>query len=293
MPNSRISVVVISRNEGAMLRRTVENLDDTLPGGSEILVIDDGSKDGSTEYLKRRTNSRIKLLRVQDYGVAKARNFGGRQARGDILVFADAHLGLDEFWWSPLLEQLRDPSVGAAAPAIAKMPDTGTAGYGITFKDPKLEVKWLRRKPRQPVAAPILPGCCLAMRRDVFLDTGGAWDHGLLQRGNVDNEISVRLWLLGYELMVVPEVVVRHQFRKRSPFPVGWPQYLHNRLRLAFVHFNAARLGKVVASLRNYPGFGEALALLVNGDISSRRHEIISKRVRNDDWYFERFRLNW
>jgi glycosyltransferase involved in cell wall biosynthesis len=289
----KISVVVISRNEGRFLRRTVENLEDTLPGDSEILVIDDGSTDGSADYLGRRRKGPTVLHRVQGYGVARSRNFGGRQARGDVLVFADAHLGLDAGWWRPLLEPLNDPRVGGVAPAITKLPDSGFAGYGITFKGPKLEVKWLRRRPKKPVAAPILPGCCLAMRRDVFLATGGAWDSGLLQRGNVDNEISVRLWLLGYELLVVPEVVVRHRFRKRSPFPVGWPQYLHNRLRLAFVHFNPARIGKVVGSLRKYPGFGDALGLLVDGDITARRNEIISKRVRNDDWYFERFRLNW
>jgi len=91
----------------------------------------------------------------------------------------------------------------------------------------------------------------------------------------------------------VPEVVVRHRFRKRSPFPVGWPQYLHNRLRLAFVHFKPERLGRVVASLRSYPGFGEALTLLADGDITLRRREILSRRTRNDDWYFDRFRLHW
>ena len=35
-----ISVVVISRNEGRELARTVENFDDTLPAGAEIIVID-------------------------------------------------------------------------------------------------------------------------------------------------------------------------------------------------------------------------------------------------------------
>jgi len=288
----RISVVVISRNEGAMLRRTVENLEDTLGSDSEIVVVDDGSTDSSADCLARRRN-RVRLYRSRGIGVAKARNFGARQSRGDFLVFADAHLGLDALWWRPLVEQLEDPRVGAVAPAVAKMPPSGIEGYGITFKGPQMEVKWLRRRPARPTPAPILPGCCLAMRRDVLERTGGGWDDGLLQRGNVDNEVSVRLWLLGYELLVVPEVVVRHRFRKRSPFPVGWPQYLHNRLRLAFVHFNPERLGRVVASLRSYPGFGEALTLLVDGDITARRREILSRRARNDDWYFDRFRLHW
>jgi glycosyltransferase involved in cell wall biosynthesis len=290
--NPRISVVVISRDEGSFLRRTVENLEDTLPGNAEVVVVDDGSRDGSADWAARR-RGRIKLVRSRNLGVAKARNFGGRRTTGDVLVFADAHIGLDAGWWRPLTELLENPRVGAVTPAIADMPATRIQGYGITFKGPQMEVKWRRRRPRAPEAAPILPGCCLAMRRDVFEKAGGGWDNGLLQRGNVDNEVSVRLWLLGYELMVVPEVVVQHRFRKRSPYPVNWPQYLHNRLRLAFVHFNPERLGKVVASLRDYPGFGEALTLLVDGDITERRKLMLASRKRNDDWYFERFRLNW
>jgi GT2 family glycosyltransferase len=284
--------VVISRNEGAFLKRTVENLQDTLPGDAEIVVIDDASTDGSADFLAGR-RGRVRLYRGDGMGVAKARNFGGRKTRGDILIFADAHLGLDAGWWEPLAEQLENPRVGAAAPGIAKWNGDGPVGWGIHFEGPEMEVKWDREKPKRPAAVQILPGCCLAMRRDVFERKGGGWDDGLLQRGNVDNEVSVRLWLLGYELLVVPDVVVRHRFRKKSPFHVGWPQYLHNRLRLAFVHFQAERLGKVIASLREYPSFGEALTLLVDGDAGARRRELISERKRNDDWYFQRFRLHW
>ncbi len=68
----KISVVVISRNEGRELKRTVENFDDTLPAGSEIIVIDDGSSDGSANHLARR-RGRIRLHRVHGYGVARAR----------------------------------------------------------------------------------------------------------------------------------------------------------------------------------------------------------------------------
>ncbi len=288
----RISVVVISRNEGSFLKRTVENLNETLPASAEIVVVDDGSTDKSADGLAGR-GRRVRLYRGGGMGVAKARNFGAQKARGEILIFADAHLSLDPGWWRPLTGQLEDPRVGAVAPGIAKWQDDGLVGWGIRFEGPQMEVKWLRRRPRKPTAVPILPGCCLAMRRDVFERPGGGWDGGLHQRGNVDNEVSMRLWLLGYELLVVPEVVVRHRFRKRSPFPVDWPHYLHNRLRLAFVHFHPARLARVVSSLRQYPGFGEAMELLVDGDAGARRREIFSSRTRNDDWYFERFRLHW
>jgi glycosyltransferase involved in cell wall biosynthesis len=287
---SKISVVVISRNEGAELKRTVENFDDTLPPAAEIVVIDDGSTDGSADRMATR-RGRIKLHRVQGFGVARARNFGASQTRGNIIVYADAHLRLDPFWWRPLVEVLEDPKVGGVAPAISGYRD-GLVGYGLTFSDARLEVRWLRRKPHAPRAAPIIPGCCFAMRRDV-MEASGGWDDGQLQRGNIDNEGCVRFWLLGYELMIAPDTVVAHKFRKRSPYHVGWAEFLFNRLRLAFVHFSPERLGKVVSALRTYPGFGEALAILAASDIADRRRGLESRRIHDDNWYCDKFKMSW
>jgi glycosyltransferase involved in cell wall biosynthesis len=286
----KISVVVISRNEGSELKRTVENFDDTLPAGGEIIVIDDGSTDGSADLLGQR-RGRIRLHRVHGYGVARARNLGARQARGNVIVYADAHLRLQPDWWRPMLDLLRNPKVGGVAPAINGYRG-GPLGYGLTFKDSKLEVRWLRRKPRGAAAAPIIPGCCFATRREVIEATGG-WDDRQLQRGNIDNEGCVRFWMLGYDLMITPDTIVAHKFRKRSPYYVGWPEFLFNRLRLAFVHFNPERLGKVVGALRGYPGFGEALALLAASDIAERRRTVDARRVRGDDCYFKRFKIFW
>jgi len=287
---NKISVVVISRNEGRELQRTVENFDDTLPAGGEIVVIDDGSTDGSADRVAAR-RGRIRLYRVAGYGVARARNLGASRARGDVIVYADAHLRLEPDWWRPLVELLENPRVGGVAPAIVGY-RPGHIGYGLTFRNSSLEVRWHRRKPRGPVASPIIPGCCFATRRDVIEATGG-WDDSQLQRGNIDNEGCVRFWLLGYELLIAPDTVVAHKFRKRSPYHVGWREFLFNRLRLAFVHFNPRRLGKVVAALRGYPDFGEALALLASSDIAERRRQLHSCRVRDDDWYCDRFNMNW
>ena len=288
---ARISVVVISRNEGAELRRTVENLEDTLPDGAEIVVVDDGSTDRSAGHLARR-RGRVRLERVENLGVARARNFGARQSRGEIIVFADAHIRVAEFWWRPLAEILEDPKVGGAAGGVTHLPPMPDIGYGLKFKGPDLGVKWLPKRSDAPYPAPILPGCCMAMRRDVFEAVGG-WDEGTFQRGCVDNEGCVRLWLFGFDLVIAPEVVVRHRFREKSPYPVAWPQYLHNRLRLAFAHLNPQRLGKVVAAQRRHPGFGEALLLVMEGGIAARRGEMMARRVRSDDWYFERFGMKW
>src|SRR5690348_13387988 len=112
----KISVVLISRNEGRELKRTVENFDDTLPSGAEIIVIDDGSTDDSANHLAQR-RGRVRLHRGHAYGVARARNYGAGHARGDVIVYADAHLRLQPDWWRPMLDLLQNPKVGGVAPA--------------------------------------------------------------------------------------------------------------------------------------------------------------------------------
>jgi GT2 family glycosyltransferase len=282
---------VITRNEGADLRRTVENLDDTLPAVHDIHVVDDGSTDGSIKRLKLR-RGRVRLSRAGGLGVTRARNLGARRSRGDVILFADAHLELPVGWWRPLLEILRRREVGAVAPVITNTQDVPLTGYGLTFRGPSMDVRWLKQPRRDPVAVPIIPGCCLAMRRNVFDETGG-WDDRMLQRGNVDNEFSMRHWLLGYELIVTPETSVGHMFRTHSPYPVSWPEYLHNRLRMAFVHFNPQRIAKVVASLRTKRRFGEALLLIAGSDAADRRRRLQARRLHDDDWFFDRFHIRW
>jgi glycosyltransferase involved in cell wall biosynthesis len=281
----RISVIVVTRNEGVELHRTVENLRDTLPARAEIVIVDDGSTDGSTTRYRRR-------ISASGMGVARARNLGAAHAAGDLLVFADAHIRLDREWWKPLAEVLEDPKVAAVAPAVTHLPRIAKKGYGLRFTGPDLDARWIDVQPRAPAAVPIVPGCCLVMRRTTFRAVRG-WDGGLRHRGGTDNEMSVRLWLLGYQAIVHPEVTVRHLFRQESPYPVGWPQYLHNRLRLAFAHLSPGRMAKVVRALHRHPSFGEAMAMLVEGDISPRRRDLMVRRARTDDEYFDRFGMKW
>jgi len=283
----KLSVVVITRNEGPELRRTVVNLQPTLPPGSELVVVNDGSRGNVTDLPRPR-----RIVHARGLGVARARNLGASRTTGDLLVFADAHIRVDPGWWRPLAAILENPKAGAASPAITHLPPIAEIGYGLTFKAPDLSVAWLPRKSRRPFAVPIIPGCCLAMRRETF-DAIGGWDAGLMHRGGVDNELSVRMWTLGYDLFIEPSVVCRHQFRRKSPYHVGWPQYLQNRLRLAMAHFSGPRMAKVIAALQSHQHFGDAMELALANGIGERRTEMQQRRVRTDNQYFHRFGIAW
>ncbi len=291
-PLGRISVVVISHNEGLNLRLTVENLQDTLPPNREILVVDDRSSDGSAAFLSRAAVSARLLRPKRRLGVAQARNYGANRSVGDVIVFCDAHLSFPSGWHRPLLRLLEDPLIGAVAPCISDRRARHHKGFGLRPSGPDLNAKWLSRKGNDPYPVPLLPGACMAMRRDVFQAVGG-FDRKLIRYGVEDCELSLRLWLLGYELWLVPAVDVEHEFHDRIPYQVDWRTVLHNRLRMALLHFSKSRRVRVLHALKEYPDFEAALALAGNSDVALRRSELESRRKRDDNWFFQRFGLNW
>lgn len=287
----KISVVIIARNEAGWLAETVHGFRSTLPAGSEIIVVDDGSTDGGADFLKRNRKL-AKLIRTPGLGEARARNLGVRYTTGDIVVGADAHLRVPYGWWNPIVELLENGAVGAVSPAICKMGRPSHRGYGLKFADAALNAAWLHKSADSPYPVPILPGGFMAMRRETYQQTGG-FDEGMPRLGSVDLEFSLRLWLLGFELWVVPDVVVAHRFRFKRCSKELAPFLLHNVLRIAYVHFEQERIARVIEELREYEGFAPAVALTVDSDVPARRSEIRSRRVRDAEWYFERFGNRW
>lgn len=284
---STLAAIVITLNEGLRLRTTVEQLQATLPGDAEIIVVDDGSTDSSTDFLKS-ANGRVRLLRTDHLGTARTRNLAVEHTEAETLLFIDAHMEFPAGWWEPMLHLLNTPRVGAVAPVVSDLEERNCKAFGSGFKGPDLSIEWLRQSGDAPYPVPLLPWCCAAIRRDTFRKAGG-FDQDMVGWGGIDVEMSLRLWLLGYELWLAPQVEVFHLFRSERPFPVEWSWVIHNRLRTAFLHLSAERIAHTVESLAAHEGFAPALALCIERDIAGRRRDLRSQRVYEDNWYFEKF----
>lgn len=84
-----VSVVIPAKNAAAYIGETIDSA--LMQGGvSEIIVVDDGSTDGTEAIVRAIRDPRLRLMRNDASGVSAARNLGARNARGDWLVFLDA-----------------------------------------------------------------------------------------------------------------------------------------------------------------------------------------------------------
>lgn len=92
----RVSAIIPAFNRRDYLPRAIDSaLGQTVPV-DEIIVVDDGSIDGSAEFVESRYGSRVRVVRQANTGVAGARRRGILEARGEWIAFLDSD---DE--WSP------------------------------------------------------------------------------------------------------------------------------------------------------------------------------------------------
>jgi len=287
-PAPTVSVVIVTHNEGELLRKTVESFLGAACSPEEIIVVDDQSDDASTDFLQCASPT-IKLLRTdRQLGISRARNVGGRTAAGDVLVFSDAHVEVTEDWLPPLLDALGDPTVGEVAPSVGWLDGRPGRGLGFTWGDPSLTMKWLYDEEPHAFDIPFLCGCFVALRRDVFASTGG-FDDGMYRWGFEDSELSLRLWLSGYRCQAVPASFIRHHFRTDFHYQVDRSGVLYNALRLATIHLDEPALERVIAHFAVESAFGPAWARLLDSDTWERRDQVATHQCRELRWFLDRF----
>jgi len=292
MEQIRVSIIIPTYNEGAYLIETVKCLfKNTGFLDYEVIVVDDGSTDGSCDLIDAsdKNYDRISVVRTTGLGVAGARNYGARYAKGNIVIFLDAHSYTPPGWMAELISPFTDPQVGMVGPAFSSLNgDTGARGLGAAFRDASLQMTWLPQKGDDFYSVPLLPGGCQAFRKIDFENIGG-YDTGMTRWGSEDLEISLRSWLMGYRVVVQPSVVIYHLFRNNFPYHVEAQGIYYNRLRMALLHFSGERITRVFDHYKKTSGFGKLIFSLFESDTKERRQQLLRQRCRDDDWFFSEF----
>ena len=109
----RVSVIMPVYNGQAYLAAAIDSVLGQTLRDHELVVVDDGSTDGSAAILAGY-GDRIRVLRQANAGVSAARNAGIAAARGDFIAFLDS-----DDWWEPdflqsMVDAMDDPAVAIA-----------------------------------------------------------------------------------------------------------------------------------------------------------------------------------
>lgn len=97
-----ISVIIPTYNRRSTIGRCLESVQNQTYGNIEIIIIDDGSGDGTEELFKDNKDERIRYHRyTPNRGACYARNYGARLAKGDYIAFQDS----DDEWIPEKLER--------------------------------------------------------------------------------------------------------------------------------------------------------------------------------------------
>jgi glycosyltransferase involved in cell wall biosynthesis len=193
MPDQLISAIVPVHNGEAYLASALDSILAQTRACGEVLVVDDGSADGSAA-LAESFGQRVKVVRQRQAGPAAARNRGMSEARGDLVAFLDA----DDLWHPRKLEvQMRgfdsEPELELSFTLLrnfsGESPDAGGKG---------------QQGPHKGRATAHSP-CTLLARRGA-IDRIGPFDASRKHTHFVD--WCMRARRLGIRESVVPEVLV-------------------------------------------------------------------------------------
>jgi GT2 family glycosyltransferase len=124
MPEPIVSVLIVTWNTRELTLRCLDSLarGTATAGPSQLLVVDNGSADGTAEALASRTD--IELLRNgENVGFAAAVNQAYRRARGEFVLLLNSDLELEPGGLEALVQFLRDRPDAAGAAPLYRNPD--------------------------------------------------------------------------------------------------------------------------------------------------------------------------
>ncbi len=242
-----VSILVPAFNEAVGIERCVRSLTDSrYPAPFEVLVIDDGSTDGTSDLVEALGLERVRVLRQANRGKSAALNAGLTAAAYDLVVTVDGDTVFEPDALLHVVAPFREPDVGAVSGNTKVGNRSGLLGrwqhieYVMAFS---LD----RRMYEMLDCMPTVPGAIGAFRRAALVDVGGFSGATLAEDTDITLAVGIAGWRVEYasdaRAWTEAPSTLRALWRQRTRWSYGTLQSLWKH-RGAFWQRGDGRIGR-------------------------------------------------
>jgi sugar transferase (PEP-CTERM/EpsH1 system associated) len=277
----------------------------------EVMVVDNGSTDGSLEYLAEFFPQVRVLALNKNIGFAEGNNAGVKAARNDVVILLNNDMVVDPGFIGPLIKGFGPKTFAVSSQIYIQDPARKREETGKTaalFRRGMIDYahRGIADSPLPRQYYPVLwaGGGSSAFHRDKFLALGGF--HKLYSPAYVeDTDLSYQAWRIGWEVLLAPESIVHHKHRAssnrrfspkalqalviRNQFLFIWKNFRSWRLLLShgvFLPWNCYRLARD-HGFAAWAGFFRAACAFFSAQAA--RFGFPFRQMRSDEEIFELF----
>ncbi|WP_169306746.1 glycosyltransferase family 2 protein [Cohnella pontilimi] len=194
------SIIIPTFNRLQVLKKCLDNIFEHTASSHEIIVVDNGSNDGTSSYLKSLAGAVRSRKLDKNRGYAGAVNVGLTMAKGTTIALLHEDTMVTHKWLDNMLRCLNsNPQIGMVGPVTDR---TAKEMQEIEHRNNRQNSKRWRKTDR-------LPGCCLLFRRELF-EQIGFFDEGFENGSCEDEDYFLRVRLLGRHLMTAGDTFVHY-----------------------------------------------------------------------------------
>ncbi|MGE6610559.1 glycosyltransferase family 2 protein [Peribacillus sp. NPDC076916] len=207
-----ISIIILTRNGLPFTKECISSIFRHTKENFELILVDNGSTDGTLEFLKTLPNSKV-IANKQNKGFSGGCNQAFTFARGDCIVLLNNDTVVTNEWLYRLLQQLnKNPSIGIVGPRsnnVVSHQAITPAPYKTINQMQKFANEWAQTHDQQGYEVDYLSGLCMIFKRSL-IDMIGGLDERFSPGYFEDTDFSIRAQISNKELWVANDVFIHH-----------------------------------------------------------------------------------
>jgi len=226
VPTSFTSIIILTHNQLEYTKKCIDSIFKYTKEPFELIVVDNGSTDGTVGYLKKAKSSKLKakssnccegfkiIENKENRGFAMGNNQGMAIAKGDYVLLLNNDIVVTPGWLEKMLAKLKEEKVGIVGPRTNYVVGSQLVPK-VTYSDNdmkgmgKFAERWSCEHAGKSFEIDRVIGFCMLIGRDVIEKIGGL--DARFGSGNFeDDDFCLRARVAGFKIVVADDVFVHH-----------------------------------------------------------------------------------